>query len=664
MKTPSITNPSTRSPFWRALFLIPLLFAFLVMPGTAHGQMFVSVNGPHPNQNGSGLIYQYDPTGSTGTPTIFLSNLDHPRGLVFDSAGNFLVATTTYDENTGYVPLRATIFKITPDGVMSTFATGFDTNLFLEGLVTDSDGDVFVSAQNVDFSASTIYKVTPNGTVSTFGSVPGQCFELALDSASPPNLFAPGTDSTLTYGSIYEFPPAPNATPTPFAGPDAFGSFSPPHAPVGLAFDRFGNLFVSTTDGGAGIANGEILEFPNNGGTLSNVPMTFFPGLTHSPRAIAFDSTGDLFLNENPGGGLGDILKFASGGPMSTFDSGIVSGGAPGNVGPEFIAFAPGPVTPVSSAVTVTFPPGAGFETTTVTVNPSPSPTPDPSKFQLGNPPVAYEITASPAPTTAPIIVAFSPVDPSQHVLHYEYDPLCGCNDWQDETIYPPNPAPNTVYASVNSLSPFLLAIARNGCHSATSISSNFNGTAISTGNYIWFNGVLKASGLGSTPVTIRFTGQTITSANFTLSVPDATVTFDPAATSATTTFNGSKWVTRVPSRGLAGNTFLSGVGYPVPINLPGGIRNVSWSGTVAIDTSGVSLNWKWAAAVYRSFSSNYTALAVKPVDDNNASQYQNSDHAGTPENFKSHVIGGATGGGGSNYTGAYGGTANVRPCP
>ena len=50
------------------------------------------------------------------------------------------------------------------------------------------------------------------------------------------------------------------------------------------------------------------------------------------------------------------------------------------------------------------------------------------------------------------------------------------------------------------------------------------------------------------------------------------------------------------------------------------------------------------------------------------ASQYQNSDHAGTPANFKSNamngvtVIGGATGGGGSNYTGGYSGTVTVGP--
>ena len=53
----------------------------------------------------------------------------------------------------------------------------------------------------------------------------------------------------------------------------------------------------------------------------------------------------------------------------------------------------------------------------------------------------------------------------------------------------------------------------------------------------------------------------------------------------------------------------------------------------------------------------------MKPVDDNQASVYQNSDHAGTPENFKSFVTGGARGGGGSNFTGSYSATAAVS-CP
>jgi hypothetical protein len=70
-------------------------------------------------------------------------------------------------------------------------------------------------------------------------------------------------------------------------------------------------------------------------------------------------------------------------------------------------------------------------------------------------------------------------------------------------------------------------------------------------------------------------------------------------------------------------------------------------------------VNWQWAASVYTSFSSDYNDLGVKPVDDNKASEWQNSDHAGTPENYKSFVVGGATGGGGANYTGSYSATGS-----
>jgi hypothetical protein len=201
-------------------------------------------------------------------------------------------------------------------------------------------------------------------------------------------------------------------------------------------------------------------------------------------------------------------------------------------------------------------------------------------------------------------------------------------------------------------------------CEFTTSVRSNFNGTPIHSGNYIWFTGVLKPSGLGSNPVTIHFTQQTITSANFSLSVPDATVTFDPAANFATTTFSGGMWVTTVPSNPtLKGNTFFSALGYLVPANLPGGIHNVTWSGTISADTPGVKVNWQWGAAVYTNFSADYNALAVKPVDDKVQNPYLNSDHAGTPETFKPYVIGGATGGGGANYTGGLSGTAKVGPC-
>jgi hypothetical protein len=203
---------------------------------------------------------------------------------------------------------------------------------------------------------------------------------------------------------------------------------------------------------------------------------------------------------------------------------------------------------------------------------------------------------------------------------------------------------------------------APSACTVSSTLVSNFNGTAIQAGNTLWFNSVMKVHGLGSQPVTLSFTKQVITftsdGTTYSLPVPDATITFDPAATAATTTFNtfNNSWMTITPP-GTAGNTFLAALAYPVPVALPGGVKPVQWSGQFSSDTSGVTINWQWAAAVYGAFGADYSSLGVKPTDDNKASVYQNSDHAGTPEAFKSYVVGGATGGGGSNYTGSYSGT-------
>jgi hypothetical protein len=132
--------------------------------------------------------------------------------------------------------------------------------------------------------------------------------------------------------------------------------------------------------------------------------------------------------------------------------------------------------------------------------------------------------------------------------------------------------------------------------------------------------------------------------------------------------FCNGQWVTTVPLSGLAGNVFLDGVALqaPYPAGFPGGIHNLTWQGMFFSLTPGLKIQWQWAAAVYASpiFGADYNALAVKPVDDNNASAYKNSDHAGTPENFRPYVVGGARGGGGSNYTGSYSGTAAASPMP
>jgi hypothetical protein len=211
----------------------------------------------------------------------------------------------------------------------------------------------------------------------------------------------------------------------------------------------------------------------------------------------------------------------------------------------------------------------------------------------------------------------------------------------------------------------------------SNTISSNFNGTALAGGTTLWFSSVLNVKGLPSnSPVTVFVTHASISfTANgvtYHLKVPNSSITFSPSTTLATTDFTslsspflGSGWDTQLQSSGLARNDLSQGVSVQVPSSgLPGGIKNVTWQATFSSFTSGLTVNWQWAAADYTEFSTDYNALGVKPVDDNQGSAYKNSDHAGTPEYFKSFVTGGATGGGGSNYTGSYSGTGSCALTP
>ena len=155
-------------------------------------------------------------------------------------------------------------------------------------------------------------------------------------------------------------------------------------------------------------------------------------------------------------------------------------------------------------------------------------------------------------------------------------------------------------------------------------ISSNFNGTSMAAGNYIWFNSVFNISGLGASPVNIFMQDAVIrfsaNSTNYNLAVPDAHIVFNPIQSPATTGFT-TRWETATQSSGLSGNTYLNGLSYLVPAGgLPGGINPVTFEGNFYTDTAGVSINWQWAAAVYTTFSTNYNALGVKPIDDNSGS--------------------------------------------
>jgi hypothetical protein len=491
------TKQSHKYPLLALVTSLAVFAALWATPGTTHAQtptpipnLFVSVNA-QPVINGGSFIYQYDPTGSTGTYTSFVSNVDHPRGVAFDSAGHLFVSTMTFgfDADDNIVSSHGAVLKVS-EGVASTFATLSDG--FAEGLATDSAGNLFVSSQKFDETESTIYQITPDGVVSTFGSVPGQCFGLAFNSAG--NLLAAGADPTLTCGAIYQFT-SPDVK-SYFIGPDAFCSGP---GPVDLTFDTNGNLFASVSDGSS---NSGIRRFAADGTEITPQVAT---GLTHNPRGLRFDSDGNLFLAEPgiPGTTIiGDILKFSPGGTgtipgittapdfgVAYFDDGATGDfGTRGNRGPEFLAFSPPAITltPPSTSVVLTFPDATEPVTTTLVASVDQnSVPPPPSNFELqtGGPSLAYEITAG-TPPTPPIIIGFT-VPAS--LYGSDGSGLKALHDdngtWVDSTIYSTDPnypspaAPNTIYASVSHLSPFLVAKFKYGAQVQQPI--NADGTSV-----------------------------------------------------------------------------------------------------------------------------------------------------------------------------------------
>jgi sugar lactone lactonase YvrE len=142
--------------------------------------------------------------------TILVSVSAHARGLAFDRAGNLFMAD----------PDSHSIFKFTPAGNKSTFASGLSTDGVYD-LAFDAAGNLFGS----DEGSRSILKFTPDGKKSTF--VTGiRCLGIAFDRSG--NLFVSQGDSILKF--------TPDGKKSTFAT----GLYSP-----GMAFDDKGNLFVA-----------------------------------------------------------------------------------------------------------------------------------------------------------------------------------------------------------------------------------------------------------------------------------------------------------------------------------------------------------------------------------------------------------------------------------
>jgi hypothetical protein len=175
--------------------------------------------------------------------------------LVFDSSGNLYWAVTNSYNGTTYAQ-TSYVYKITPDGVKTTFTSVATTGATNTGLAIDAANNVYWSVGNSGngttiILTSYVYKITPGGVRTTFASTmtnhAGGSAGLIFDRAGNLYWSLNNIDLVTTTSSlccVYKITPAGVKT--------VFGLFSAlaPSNQMSLAFDSIENLYWSTINNG------------------------------------------------------------------------------------------------------------------------------------------------------------------------------------------------------------------------------------------------------------------------------------------------------------------------------------------------------------------------------------------------------------------------------
>ncbi|MDD2698083.1 MAG: putative Ig domain-containing protein [Arcobacteraceae bacterium] len=272
---------------------------------------------------GSGIGTFADDTGTSASFKL-------PNGVAIDSSGNIFVADSSNNR----------IRKITPHGVVTTvagsasgtfggFADGNETSARFKkpsGIAIDSNGNIFVA----DTTNNRIRKITPDGVVSTFaGSGTATFADGTGTSASFKNPNGVAIDSSgnifvADYGNNKIRKITPQGVVTTVAGSgtatfaDGTGTTASFKNPNGVAIDSSGNIFVADT------GNNKIRKITPDGvvstfagsGTATFADGTGTTASFKNPNGVAIDSSGNIFVADT---GNNKIRKITPDGVVSTF---------------------------------------------------------------------------------------------------------------------------------------------------------------------------------------------------------------------------------------------------------------------------------------------------------------------------------------------------------
>jgi sugar lactone lactonase YvrE len=257
--------------------------------------------------------------------TVAVATFTYPKGIAVDDAGNLYVTHNHSLRKISAAGIVTTLAGSTLNGSGNVDGVGtvarFD---FPMDVAVDASGNLYVA----DMYNHTIRKVTPSGVVSTFAGSPGVSgSSIGVGSSA---LFADPTGITIdSAGNLYVADRwnhlirkiTPAGLVTNLAGTarlggaaDGTGSLARFQAPADVAIDTFGNLYVADKDNhtirmitpGSGDEvpdDGVVSLAPNQVVTLAGTPLQY--GLEdgfgadarfRSPQGVAVDSAGNVYV--------------------------------------------------------------------------------------------------------------------------------------------------------------------------------------------------------------------------------------------------------------------------------------------------------------------------------------------------------------------------------
>ena len=286
-----------------------------------------SLGGPVDN----GVVFECMPNGDgSWTEKVLYAFADGMDGaapagkLIFDAAGN-LYGTTVAGGSYGI----GTVFELMPDGsgvwtekILHNFGHGEDGSYPLAGLMFDAAGNLYGTAWHGGTNnQGTVFELSPNDsggwtekTLHNFGSGmdgTGSKADLVFDTAG--NLF--GTASTggsYGHGTVFELTPNGSGGWTERTVHNFRGGADGAYPGAGLIFDRAGNLYGTTENGGTHSGGTAFELMPDGSGGWTEKALHFFgeyyvDGLGPC-GALLFDSrtaAGKLYGTTEGGGGYG-----------------------------------------------------------------------------------------------------------------------------------------------------------------------------------------------------------------------------------------------------------------------------------------------------------------------------------------------------------------------